>query len=51
MRTIDVPDLGCKAIVVDCEDERLILIDAALAAAEREEVMRELLVASRSCAP
>jgi hypothetical protein len=46
MRTIDVPELGCKAIIVDCEDERLLLIDAALAAVEREKVMRDVLAAS-----
>jgi hypothetical protein len=46
VRTIDVPELGCRAIVVDCEDEQLLLLDAGLDATERADVMRDVLAAT-----
>jgi hypothetical protein len=43
MRVIDVTGLGCRAIVVDCDDERILLVDAGLPAEARLIVLHDAL--------
>lgn len=43
MRVIEVPGLGCRALIVECDDETLLLIDADLGIEERIAVMGSVM--------